>query len=199
MGRTTPEDGWRLLEFAEGPLATIVREIAKEYRLTNKQTMFLVKRPICKTDAEACMAVGVRPETLSLWKVGGSNRPDFGTAYRRLMSSIVDLVDHEMQSMLLKTARTTDQLLDATRVISTENGNVEIPDYRARAKGVELVWRWVGKWQEHADRSEDPKYVRVLDRYATYLAKLQENSVDGEVKLLETPDEEVDFGEETTN
>lgn len=165
----------------DSALGRLVYEVASKYDLSENQAIFLMKRASTSTDKQAGLDAGVSPLTVAMWKAG--NVPSAGRfpeAYADYLAGLAGIADEQMQVLLLKTVKRTDELLDATR--QTDLGPE--PDQRARAKGIEFVWRWVGKWSEKQEHTEDPRYVQVMDRFNSYLEGVSRGAVDGEYTEL---------------
>ena len=188
---------------AATPLAGIVNELADKYRLTESQQRYFLIRLKYKNDAECADALGLSRMTVAMWtrpsvKYPGYNNdpsrwPDFIGAMKEFRGRLGELAGGLMEGLAIKVVERTDELLDATKRNYNAKGELasEDPDYGARAKGIEVVSRWIGKgWNDHQDHSADPGYVQIMNRFNEYVERLAETKrlpqpvVEGEFKVV---------------
>ena len=172
-----------LLDSDSVPLAGLVKELGEKYSLKDSQMSFMLWRFKFKNDAECARFVGLSEYTVAMWqrpkdlrfaRADGSY-PDFKSAYEEYCQRIPEVASIGMSQLGLKVVNVTEDLLDATKKNINDKGETlsEVPDWQARAKGVEIVSRWMGKgWNEGSDHGADPRFLQVMDRFNEHLAKL---------------------------
>ena len=175
------------------PIVKLVGKLTDKYMLTDKQQAFLLWRVQYRTDVQCATFIGINPTTLNDWKRNKGRLGRFREAYEEWQQEIPTVAAEQMQSLMWKGVTRTDEMLDATRVTRGQDGKVltEEPDWTARGKAIEIISRWNGKgWNESANTDADPRYLNTMNRFMDIIEKSkQENVIEGEVRVIESPDE----------
>lgn len=164
-------------------LGEVVDELTKKYRLSRTQRQFLFVRIRFPTDTEAARACGLSPITIKNWKKPPNehNLGDFGPAYQEFFRRFEVSVEEDMKSLLGKAKRRTEELLDATKTVQSEDGPVTTPDYEARFKGIQALYHWLGRWGRQPSVEVNPVHLSISEEFAKRL----QAKADREQRLLE--------------
>ena len=181
----------------EGPLRDLAQELEDKYHLTRNQAAFFTVRHMFRTDNEAAQFLGIHSQTIVNWRKSANyaswQRTDgtianFADAEKEYRERLRDVSVHLMEVLAVDAVRETQNLLNATSKKYNQKGDViaEEPDYGSRAKGIEIVSRWINKgWNENSGNETDPRYLAVMDRFTRFLEGQNRlpagQTVDGEV------------------
>lgn len=188
-----PTDVAKPARATDRPLATLVSELNEKFNLTDGQVRFFMVRMACHSDAEAMRQIGYAVTTLNKWRVDAP----FSTAYKEFNERKISMADDMVATLLPQAARRIEEGLHAKKKLVIKGGKgeadtvLEDADYSARAKSIEHVMRWTGKWTDTVTHKEDPSTVSVNEQFAAMLrermaAKAIElgNVIEGESRIL---------------
>ena len=178
----------------DNPIANLVLHITDKYGLTEGMQSFLLWRVQFKSDRDCAEFVGIKPFTLLMWKQGRPGRANFKDAYKEFQQELPVVAAEQMQALMWKSVKRTDEMLDATRVTSRmpDGSTNEEPDWTARGKAVEIVSRWNGKgWNESVNVDANPRWAATMNRFMDIIDKnAQQDVIEGEARVIESPNAE---------
>lgn len=117
--------------------------------LDPEQNAFLAHRLRARSDKEAAIAAGLKPERIEGWK---SRDTAFMQAYRELNSDGVKLAQRITREDLGLAALAIREGLAATRPIIGRKGVVSyVPDWKERREAAELIFKIHGVLAERVD------------------------------------------------
>lgn len=121
--------------------------------LNPNMTRFLSERLDCNSDKEAAERIGVRPQSVSQWKI---DFPEFRDMYEQLSSDGVKIATEMLRQKLGKAAEVVIETLKAN--------NGRKPDYTNRLAAAKLLMQSQGMLKErrvHEGDPDNPIEVRV--------------------------------------
>ena len=130
-----------------------------------------------KSDAAAARSLGLAANITNRWKANYENKPnnhhDFGGAIMEFFSRQHEVADALMSSLLPKAAVRTGELLDANDEVPVRMGRETVfktlPNHQARAKGIEIVLRYEGKWSDNSKDGLNEPAKRFYEAFAALL------------------------------
>lgn len=168
--------------------------------LNPNQRRFLSLRLLYASDADCCEGLGVSRDRAYQWK---QRYPDFVEAYRRLFTEGIEAwAARQLRQLLGKAVVTVEDMLTAQSPKTIRGANadgqkvtevVEAPDWYARGKGIELVYRPLGLWGEKVQVEANSALAEALREYTALLEQIraerqQGHVIEGQARELPAPE-----------
>lgn len=170
-------------------LGELIDDLTVKYGLTQAMRQFYFHRLRYATDHDAARAASISLETLKSWKRDekrGIGRAKFLSAYNEYFNRYLESIERDMEALAGKAIRSTEELLDATELIVTQDGVIEKPDYDSRYKGIQALAHWMGRWGSGTKIELNANASSFEDGFRQLMAKklneLPPGTIEGEAK-----------------